>query len=388
LGIGNRYPKFPLSFGDEAGDKISLFQEFGGNYYGMGIGNSVLQMMTPGSTKDIVFGYGKSAAFTENMRIKGNGNVGIKTDPGFPLSFQDIAGDKISLFKDVNGNFYGLGIGSSLMQLMTPHSTSDIVFGYGKSAAFTENMRIKGNGNVGIGVTDPAYTMDVASRMRIRSKPGFTAGIWLNNEANSALASFVGMQADNQVGFFGFGTGWSFLMNTTTGAISFGGTAGQAGQVLKSNGANSAPVWSSVVPGYNEVFQTNAVTDNTIGGYVDIPGMVANFTLASPSKVVFNIRLHLLISACFGCEPNLSYIGLQKLVPGGTEDAMVQPITIPVSKFSTFASGPIILTLPAGGYSYKVVMSNFGPGGNTTALMQTIGGGTYPGVLTWQIFPN
>jgi len=380
LGIGNRYPKFPLSFGDEAGDKISLFQDFGGNYYGMGIGNSVLQMMTPGSTKDIVFGYGKSAAFTENMRIKGNGNVGIKTDPGFPLSFQNIAGDKISLFKDVNGNYYGLGIGSSLMQLMTPHSTSDIVFGYGKSAAFTENMRIKGNGNVGIGVTDPAYTMDVASRMRIRSKPGFTAGIWLNNEANSALASFVGMQADNQVGFFGLGTGWGLLMNTTTGAISFGGNAGQAGQVLKSNGSGAAPAWQG--GGSSNVFIARQSTNSTsiVSGQTDIPDLVANFTLPVASTVLFQYSANVYAQDCFACSPKRVSIILFQNVVGGTNELDRARASIENDTWSTtLVSGPAVFDFPAGTYSFKVMLSCAGNTNTATAGF---------GKLSWQIFPN
>lgn len=384
LGIGNRYPKFPLSFGDEAGDKISLFQEFGGNYYGMGIGNSALQMMTPGSTKDIVFGYGKSAAFTENMRIKGNGNVGIKTDPGFPLSFQDIAGDKISLFKDVNGNYYGLGIGSSLMQLMTPHSTSDIVFGYGKSAAFTENMRIKGNGNIGIGVTDPAYTMDVASRMRIRSKPGFTAGIWLNNEANSALASFVGMQADNQVGFFGFGTGWGLLMNTQNGAISVGGSTGAAGQVLTSNGSSSAPSWQGGFGGGKHFVVRPSGNSPDLGtsGRVDIPNMVANFTLAVPSQVVFNFKISIANRSCFGCGDRRTFIVLIQNVIGGTTDIATTTVYTPNGEIADGVSGPIELNLPAGTYSYKLAITPSIFGAATVYARRD------EGIMTWQIYPN
>ena len=55
LGIRNRNPQYPLSFDNQAGDKISLYQETNGNYYGMGIGNSTLQLVTPNITSSVVF---------------------------------------------------------------------------------------------------------------------------------------------------------------------------------------------------------------------------------------------------------------------------------------------------------------------------------------------
>ena len=100
----------------------------------------------------------------EFVRIDENGNVGIGTDtPGFPLSFSDELGDKISLWGQ-SGAHYGLGIQGSLLQIHTSVADDDIAFGYGESdpKSFKETMRIKGNGNVGIGINDPKQKLSVA----------------------------------------------------------------------------------------------------------------------------------------------------------------------------------------------------------------------------------
>jgi hypothetical protein len=160
IGIGELIPTSPLNFASTVGDKIALWGN-GANHYGLGIQASLMQVYTMDAGNDIAFGYGNSAAFTENVRIKGNGNVGIGTvNPVVPLNFSTNLGDKIAFWS--NGtNHYGIGLQPSLLQLYTEASSSDIAFGYGNSAAFTENLRIKGNGNVGIGTNTPSELLDV-----------------------------------------------------------------------------------------------------------------------------------------------------------------------------------------------------------------------------------
>jgi hypothetical protein len=82
--------------------------------------------------------------------VKENGNVGIDNpSPNFPLNFAPSLGDKISLWGN-SGVHYGFGIQSNLLQIHTDLPASDIAFGYGSSAAFTETMRFKGNGAMAV----------------------------------------------------------------------------------------------------------------------------------------------------------------------------------------------------------------------------------------------
>lgn len=103
---------------------------------------------------------------SSNFNISGNGLIGGRvgigtTTPGFPLSFSNTVGDKISLW-GTSGAHYGFGLQGALMQIHTPTAVDDIAFGFGSSTLFTETLRFKGNGNVGIGTTTPTAKLEVA----------------------------------------------------------------------------------------------------------------------------------------------------------------------------------------------------------------------------------
>jgi hypothetical protein len=93
------------------------------------------------------------------LLIKKNGHIGIQgnINPESPLSFGQVLGNKISLFGYSDTVQYGLGVQPFMMQLFSGTANDDIAFGYGSSTKFTETMRIKGNGKLGIGTATPAY---------------------------------------------------------------------------------------------------------------------------------------------------------------------------------------------------------------------------------------
>lgn len=112
---------------------------------------------------------------TNRMTISDVGNVAIgdfKSD--FPLQFEGVNGDKISLWGGP-GNHYGFGIQPYLLQIHAANITDDITFGYGNSAAFIENVRFTGSGNVGIGAPNPSSKFQINASNQ--ATPSNTDGI-------------------------------------------------------------------------------------------------------------------------------------------------------------------------------------------------------------------
>jgi hypothetical protein len=145
VGIGEANPAYPLNFGGTLGPKISLFGN-GTNHYGIGIQDYQFQVYSDAASSDITFGYGNSTAFTETVRIKGTGNVGIGTSsPNAPLGFAPVLGKKITLYHGYDGD-YGLGIASGRLQIYSEYPYSDVAIGSDASGTFSERFTVKTTG--------------------------------------------------------------------------------------------------------------------------------------------------------------------------------------------------------------------------------------------------
>src|SRR5271166_1459198 len=143
----------------------------------------------PGSGLSIREGAGTSPGL---FIQSGTGNVGIGTiTPGFPLTFPNSSGDKVSLWGQ-SGAHYGFGIADSLLRIHTDVAGSDVAFGYGSSSSFTETMRIKGTGNLevagtvtarGLVLGDPMPKQDQASTHQTKFTSGYSGFSNFNNNA-------------------------------------------------------------------------------------------------------------------------------------------------------------------------------------------------------------
>jgi Chaperone of endosialidase len=243
VGVGENTPAFPISFGPALGDKISLWSN-STNSYGFGIQSSLLQIHTDIAAADIAFGYGSSSAFTESMRIKGNGNVGIGTTaplqklhvegttflngnvgigtstPFAHLTFNNSSSGEIISFNGTAGNNYGIGVQIGLLQIHSNVEAADIAFGHGSSTSFTERARIINTGTDGLILKGRLHIKNGSNPVDVNA----TGGVWLYKSDNSALLGFMGTQNNQNIGFYGgpVNGGWGFVYNAINSRVGIG----------------------------------------------------------------------------------------------------------------------------------------------------------------------
>jgi hypothetical protein len=141
IGIGTTNPNRPLSFPAILGEKILLFPG-GSGEVGIGVYNNEMRFHTDNNGADITFGNSNNSnVFTETLRIKGNGNVGIgSNNPIRPLSFPPSLGEKILLFPGGTGEV-GIGVYGNELRIHSDYAAAKISFGYQDNAGnFTQTM--------------------------------------------------------------------------------------------------------------------------------------------------------------------------------------------------------------------------------------------------------
>jgi hypothetical protein len=127
--------------------------------------------------------------------ITGTGNVGIGTNtPNAPLQFSNVAlNRKVVLYETANNDhqFYGLGINGFTFRYQVDATSASHVF-YAATSTTTSNelMRIRGDGNVGIGVPNPLEKLHVAGNIRASSLAG-TGVREVKADANGNLTTAV-----------------------------------------------------------------------------------------------------------------------------------------------------------------------------------------------------
>lgn len=92
IGIGASPGTFPLAFANSTGPKVSLFSSNGNAFYGLGVQNSTLQILTENIANSTVFGSGSSASLTEAARIYATGRMRIGTTTNPPNAGLEVGG--------------------------------------------------------------------------------------------------------------------------------------------------------------------------------------------------------------------------------------------------------------------------------------------------------
>ena len=242
-----------------------------GNYSATGLISTILQN-TSTAASDMAFTvYANS--LQERMRIQGStGNVGIGTNS--PQALLDVGGgDGTPAGEQFGAVIKGYSTGNRTLYFdgnsaasvwwgagNTPQFAIDSMTGGGATfwthagGSWVEQMRIKADGSVGIGTTNPGYKLDVNGTGRF---PIVIVGTSTVNSGNTKI-QIASTAASNKLGFSG---GANFITEENLYVWDFT-TGASAGISFQSNGVVNATTFVGALSG-NATTATNLSTNRT-----------------------------------------------------------------------------------------------------------------------------
>ncbi len=130
-----------------------------------------------------------------------NGKLGLGgvTNPTRTLSFPATLDKKISLYPGATGDA-GFGVFGNELRIHSDNNNADITFGYdGYTAGFTERMRIKGNGKVGINTNPVDHALSVKALVFDSKVLQLETSVNLANAIENAMTFKTGSTYTGQI---------------------------------------------------------------------------------------------------------------------------------------------------------------------------------------------
>jgi hypothetical protein len=209
---------------------------------------------TTGDTNTgIFFPAADTIAFTEGgtevIRINSSGNVGIGTSSPtrkldvtdsssantIPLAVSNLIGGLDIASAGINFNAHNVNFARIVggQQADSSFADGNLIFLTRNAETVAERMRISNSGNVGIGTSSPAFSLDIAGTMRGRGDAylgfvnGSQAGVWWS-QSNYSVPAFQGLTSAGNVNDIVMQPGGgSLLVGTATNGgvgVSIGGS--------------------------------------------------------------------------------------------------------------------------------------------------------------------
>jgi hypothetical protein len=348
IGIGTTTPDAGLEIDKAATNNLALKLTSSGA--GWGSGMQFTNTAATGRNYGIYTASNGSWNFVDQTANAGrltvlpSGSIGLGTSsPGFPLNFPNTLGDKISLYGNT-GDHYGLGIQGSLLQIYSQTAGTDIAFGYGQSSALTENVRFKGNGNVGIGLTNPTARLQIEGDGVVNPLAIYHTPVTLDQENNALLPSYI------------YGTG--AIWQSFTAAVPTGSTGNLAGVAIFFGANDGSSNWTASLRIYDgEGTVGTILSDQTIGGAGDVEWRYYPLATLVPMAAghVYTISVNPDISGRWRANVTSTYPGGRSSNNAGWDCWFRTYQTT-----STTASDPSVVVRPGNGFTgFGVAWPNY-----------------------------
>jgi hypothetical protein len=228
-----------------------------------------------------------------NIIYGGNAN-GFEVNSTAGYSAIGIRGFNAALLR--MGNNYG-----GQWQLKVPQGNDFIISDWSPSGADRFTIK-KLNGFTGINVPNPLFRLDIDGRIRIKSNTE-SAGLWFNDNTNSAQNTFLGIDPNNNFGIYS-----SVLNANVFTAKMSNGFIGIGTETPKS----SFEVNGSIA---TKLIKINSNLQITLDQTATVWYFTQNSTISLPDPSTCENRRYTLVNAglfnlFFGLNPYDNYIGL------------------------------------------------------------------------------